>query len=41
LKTKDLSKDVFFRLNITYARNYKVGTDFNIIIKNIRELGRK
>ncbi len=41
LKTKDLSKDVFYRLNITYARNYKVGTDFNIIVKNIRELGRK
>jgi hypothetical protein len=41
LKNKDLSKDVFYRLNITYARNYKVGTDFNIIIKNIRELGRK
>jgi GT2 family glycosyltransferase len=40
IKNKDLNKDIISRLNINYARNYKVWNDFNAVIKSINKMGR-
>ena len=40
LKKQVLSPDDISRLNILYARNYKVINDFRILLKGFRELGR-
>lgn len=37
---KNVSKEFTSRLNILYARDYKVTNDLNIILKGFRELGR-
>jgi len=38
---KSISGEVTSRLNILYARDYKLTNDLNIIIKGFRELGRR
>jgi len=40
LKKNKADKDVIIKLNMLYAKDYKVLNDLNIIIKGIRELGR-
>ncbi|MGB4204264.1 MAG: hypothetical protein WBJ84_01450 [Bacteroidales bacterium] len=40
LQKQVLSPDDISRLNILYARNYKVVNDFRILLKGFRELGR-
>lgn len=40
LQKQVLSPDDISRLNILYARNYKVINDFGILLKGFRELGR-
>jgi lipopolysaccharide/colanic/teichoic acid biosynthesis glycosyltransferase len=37
---KNVTKEFTSRLNILYARDYKVTNDLNIILKGFRELGR-
>jgi len=39
-KQKTFPKETTLRLNLLYARDYKVTNDINIIIKGFRELGR-
>jgi lipopolysaccharide/colanic/teichoic acid biosynthesis glycosyltransferase len=38
---KDISPEDIIRLNIMYARDYKLRNDLKIIIKGFRELGKK
>jgi len=38
---KDISPETSIRLNIMYARDYKLRNDLKIIIKGFRELGKK
>ncbi|MEI6455975.1 MAG: glycosyltransferase [bacterium] len=38
---KEIPGDVHSRLNILYARDYKLTNDLNIILKGFRELGRR
>jgi len=40
LKNKSISYDTIDRLNLLYARDYKVLNDLNIILKGFRSLGR-
>ena len=40
LKSKNISPETIERLNLLYARDYKVINDLNILIKGISELGR-
>ncbi len=40
LKNKDISNETIDRLNLLYARDYKVINDLNILIKGFRNLGR-
>ncbi|MBL7103339.1 MAG: glycosyltransferase [Bacteroidales bacterium] len=40
LKNKNISYDTIDRLNLLYARDYKVLNDLNIILKGFRNLGR-
>jgi len=40
LKNKNISYDTIDRLNLLYARDYKVLNDLNIILKGFRKLGR-
>jgi len=40
IKKKDLDNDIISRLNINYARNYKVWNDFNAVLKNLKKMGR-
>lgn len=41
LQNKKIDSDTALRLNMLYARDYKIGTDLNIIWKGFRNLGRK
>lgn len=41
LKKKDLSEDTVQKLNILYAKDYKVLNDFNTLIRGIKQAGRK
>jgi hypothetical protein len=38
---KEIPSEIHQRLNMMYARDYKLGNDLNIIIKAFRELGRR
>jgi lipopolysaccharide/colanic/teichoic acid biosynthesis glycosyltransferase len=38
---KDISPEASVRLNIMYARDYKLTNDLKIIVKGFRELGKK
>ena len=40
IKDNNVSADAVNRLNLLYARNYKVLNDINIILNGIRNLGR-
>ena len=40
LKSKNISPETIERLNLLYARDYKVINDLNILIKGFSELGR-
>jgi lipopolysaccharide/colanic/teichoic acid biosynthesis glycosyltransferase len=40
IRKKDLDKDIITRLNMNYARNYKVWNDLNAVLKNIKKMGR-
>jgi GT2 family glycosyltransferase len=40
LKNKDIPQETINRLNILYARDYKLANDIVVILKNIRNLGR-
>jgi len=40
IKDNDVSSETIDRLNLLYARNYKILTDINIIFNGIRNLGR-
>ncbi len=40
LKNSDIPTDTIDRLNLLYARDYKVLNDINIILKGLRNLGR-
>lgn len=40
IKDNDVSADTIDRLNLLYARNYKILTDINILFNGIRNLGR-
>ena len=40
IKDKNISADTFERLNLLYARDYKIINDLNIIWKGFRNLGR-
>ncbi len=40
-RDKEIPPEVCFRLNIMYARDYKLINDLKIIIKGFRELGKK
>jgi hypothetical protein len=37
---KEIPEEVNTRLNLLYARDYKLANDANIIIKGFREMGR-
>jgi len=37
---KEIPEDVNTRLNLLYARDYKLANDANIILKGFREIGR-
>jgi lipopolysaccharide/colanic/teichoic acid biosynthesis glycosyltransferase len=39
-KQKNLSEETIIRLNLLYARDYKLANDINIIIKGFSQLGR-
>jgi GT2 family glycosyltransferase len=41
LRNQDISEQTIDRLNLLYARDYKVMNDINIIRKGFRQLGRK
>jgi GT2 family glycosyltransferase len=41
LSDKNITPDTIDRLNLLYARDYKVMNDINIILKGFRNLGRK
>jgi GT2 family glycosyltransferase len=41
LNDKNISEDTIDRLNLLYARDYRVSNDLNIILKGFRNLGRK
>jgi hypothetical protein len=38
---KEIPEDVNTRLNLLYARDYKLANDANIIVKGFREMGRR
>jgi lipopolysaccharide/colanic/teichoic acid biosynthesis glycosyltransferase len=40
LKNPDITNDTIQRLNLLYARDYKIMNDLNIIFTGFRELGR-
>lgn len=40
-KNREFNSDTISKLNILYARDYKLSNDLNILFKGIRELGRK
>lgn len=40
-KKRTLDNEMITRLNMLYARDYKIMNDLNILIKGIKELGRK
>jgi GT2 family glycosyltransferase len=40
IQNKKIDSDTALRLNMLYARDYKIGTDLNIIWKGFRNLGR-
>ena len=37
---RTLDNEMKTRLNLSYARDYKIKNDLNILVKGIRELGR-
>jgi len=39
-RNKEIPEEARSRLNIVYARDYRIANDFNIIIKGFRETGR-
>lgn len=41
LKRKEISQVIKLRMNIMYAKDYRVTNDFLILVKNIRRLGRQ
>ncbi len=41
LKKKDINQQVIDNLNLLYYKEYQVGNDFKLLIKNLPKLGRK
>jgi hypothetical protein len=41
LKRKDIDSETINRLNLLYARDYKVLNDLTIVFRGLRDLGRK
>ncbi|MDZ7740253.1 MAG: glycosyltransferase family 2 protein [Bacteroidota bacterium] len=40
-RKRDISQETYEKLNLIYARDYKVWTDLNIVWRGFRELGRR
>ncbi len=40
-KNKNISEPAKVKINVVYAKNYRITSDINIIFKSIRKLGRK
>jgi len=40
-KSKNISEPAKIKINVTYAKNYRITNDINIILKSIKKLGRK